>query len=158
MKRFSLLLLPAAVGVLITYATAQTTPSQPRGGERRGGQPLGAQPNEGAREDAFGRHSWKAFIELSAEQKPLLRVEGIMTAPTPGHYAIIKPAEPQGFNPRILILNITHKQLPGMWTQALTDIPVCFHAPLEMDQFDQVTVLAAGGAGKTLDIVKPERR
>jgi hypothetical protein len=80
-----------------------------------------------------------------------------MTAATPGHFAVVQPANPQGFNPRILLLNVSHKQLPGIWAQVQTDIPVCYQVPVEPGFYERVTLLAPGGAGKDIEVIRPER-
>lgn len=126
----------AAIGLALARAAAQQNPPQATTGQ-----------------DPFGDHHWKAFIDTSGEQ-PQLRVEGIMTAGSPAYFATVKPATPQGFNRRVLLLNVTHEQLFGVWALAVTDIPVCYHAAAAPDQYDQVTIMTASGARKTLDVFK----
>jgi hypothetical protein len=100
---------------------------------------------------------WKAWLEPKG-QEFVLNVHGIVEGATPGHHAVAARATPQGINPRILILDVTQNQLPGVWPNVTTAIPCCFIDTVRPDQFTQVTIRQAGGRGRTVDIIPPNRR
>ena len=114
-----------------------------------------SEPKTAAPPAKHSGHSFKAWVEKRGD-KHVLRVEGVMSGPNPGAYVDAEPAVPQGINPKILILDVTQKQLPGIWTQVITDIPGCYHQNVQPDQYDQVTIRVEGGHEFTLDVIKPE--
>jgi hypothetical protein len=55
------------------------------------------------------RHTahWNATQDRQPPTPHTLRVEGMPHMPSPGHTPVLTRAEPQGFNPRILVLTLT---------------------------------------------------
>jgi hypothetical protein len=94
-------------------------------------------------EDLLGKHwndMWRAWaITKGTEAK--LTVEGVYVRGGPGLVAILKPAAPQGINPKILLLELNIGQLPGVWPAVLVPIPACYtQAPYKKGQYESVQV------------------
>ncbi|HEX5924997.1 MAG TPA: hypothetical protein VFY45_14290 [Baekduia sp.] len=73
-----------------------------------------------------------------------LVVEGTATAPTTGWTAKLVRADPQGTNPRALLLRLAvHRPSDDdVVTKVLTELPVSYSEPVESeDQYDEVNVL-----------------
>lgn len=72
----------------------------------------------------------------------LLSVVGIVDAPNPGAHPRLSYAEPQGCNPKILLLNLVYDQEPGIWNQVITPKPVGYSMTLsDCDIYDQLTII-----------------
>ena len=69
---------------------------------------------------------WSAIHDFMPPGPGRLRVNGVLTMPTPGYRLTLTKAEPQGINPSILILTL-HKEPPaGTVLQVLTPTPVAY--------------------------------
>lgn len=83
---------------------------------------------------------WRAWAVTEGEQARLV-VEGIYGQGGPGLVAIVKEAAPQGFNPRILMLELKTATLPGLWPTVLLPVPASFvKAPYKADQYESVEI------------------
>jgi hypothetical protein len=72
-----------------------------------------------------------------------LVVEGIATAPTTEWTAELVRAEPQGINPRALLLRLTVHRPPDdvVVIEVLTELSVSYSEPVESeDQYDEVNI------------------
>jgi hypothetical protein len=81
-----------------------------------------------------------------------LHVKGVCQEPTPGYTLTLVPAEPQGINPEILLLQLTETPPSGMATQVITPTPVEYTRSYVIPGArvpKQVTILPGG---PTLDV------
>lgn len=89
---------------------------------------------------------WKAWA--SKGDRGILTVSGVLKKKGgPGEFAYLQPAEPQGINPKILILEVKLGHLPGAWPEPLVDIPVVSTLPGAGPKggYESVTVRFQGG-------------
>jgi hypothetical protein len=96
----------------------------------------------------------KSVIAVANLQPPKpyeFYVRAIVTVPTPGYRAHLKPAVPQGINPRILILDVVLEKLPGIWPQVETDIEAAYRDNNYQGDYRQVTVRYENES-KTVDV------
>jgi hypothetical protein len=63
--------------------------------------------------------------------------------PTPGYKLTLSRTEPQGINPRILILNLCTEPPTGIVAQVPTPTPVAYQETTDQ-RFDSVTILPEG--------------
>jgi hypothetical protein len=97
------------------------------------------------------RYAWKAWATRGRGAE--LTVAGIFNNGSPGAVAVLRPAQPQGTNPRILILELTLAQLPGDWPLIVTPIPAWYVQDNYKGQYDSVTVRFPDGGGVDLKII-----
>jgi len=98
---------------------------------------------------------WHALANLKPPAPFSLFVHGKVTVPHPGHLAELRVAEPQGINPRILILDLVIENLPGNWPQVVTQIDAQYHDGAYPDDLhDQVTIRADCGTSWLATIQK----
>jgi hypothetical protein len=69
---------------------------------------------------------WKAFHNSQPIAKPMLHVSGECNFPTPGYSAKLQPAEPQGINPTIYILNLIITKPTGTVPQHPVQTPITY--------------------------------
>lgn len=107
--------------------------------ERLVGRLPGAPPSEAPR--CF---EWEAWQDLMPGAGGTLHVRGTCRFPTAGYTAALRRQEPQGINPRdlLVVLEVTPPEGPA--AQVATDLPVEYSEPVEPRQFDQVTILPNG--------------
>jgi hypothetical protein len=87
---------------------------------------------------------WFAWVDLMPPGPKSFHVVGSVLAPTPGYKATLKPAVPQGINPRQLILDLELIQLPGVWPDVLTWIAARFDEADYKGDYDDVAIRCAG--------------
>ena len=81
---------------------------------------------------------WRAWAVTEGTETRLV-VEGVYGEGGLGVVAVVTPAAPQGINPRILILDVKTKTLPGIWAQLLTPIPAQYtKAPYASGTYDSI--------------------
>jgi len=81
---------------------------------------------------------WRAWAVTEGAETKLV-VEGIYSEGGPGLVAVVTPAAPQGINPKILILDVKTKSLPGIWTLQLIPIPAHHtKAPYAKGTYDSI--------------------
>jgi hypothetical protein len=85
-------------------------------------------------------HAWYA----GSSGKLTLNVSGKCQFPTPGFKVTLKRQEPQGINPRILLLEKTVQPPSGVVPQVITVERVRYSEPATSTQFNQVTILPDG--------------
>ena len=95
---------------------------------------------------------WKAWASHGDE--PALHVAGVIKAGSPGHVVTLKPAVPQGINPRILILELTEEELPGAWPDVPAEVPAVFVKEPSKGEYDQVMVRFPTNDSITLDVLR----
>ena len=90
---------------------------------------------------------WEAWIDLMPGKEPTLHVTGVFEAPTTGWSAELVEHNPQGTNPRDLLLDlITHEPTEPV-NKVLTPVPVSFEMPAAKGQYDTVSILPDGPSG-----------
>lgn len=67
---------------------------------------------------------WSAVQDFMPPGPPTLRVRGVCTMPTPGYRLTLTRAEPQGFNPAVLLLEMEVEPPADPVIQVLTPTPV----------------------------------
>lgn len=93
---------------------------------------------EPAAKDERPKDRWRAWAVTEGEETQLV-VEGIYSEGGPGRVVVVTPAAPQGINPKILILDVKAKALPGIWTQQLLPIPGHYvKAPYKKGTYDSI--------------------
>ena len=100
-----------------------------------------ADPGECALAGQVATRDWKAWNDLMPPKPDYLHVIGEIEVPNPGVEPLLRPSEPQGRNPLILILDLYLCQMPGMWTQALTWKPVRFDTEIDGSGYTQVHII-----------------
>lgn len=87
---------------------------------------------------------WEAWQDLMPGAGGTLHVRGTCRFPTAGYTASLRRQEPQGVNPRDLLLVLEVTPPDGPAAQVATDLAVEYSEPAEPRQFDQVTILPNG--------------
>jgi hypothetical protein len=95
---------------------------------------------------------WYAWANLMPPGPASLHVQGVVSAPTPGYEVALRPAVPQGINPRDLILDLVLTAKPGIWPDVVTPIPVSYVVTPYSKQYDTVLVKLPSGDGIQLTI------
>lgn len=99
-------------------------------------------PSDAAPQLACG--DWSAFLDLQPPGPPILRVRGSCTFATAGYTATLNRHEPQGFNPRDLLLDLTVTGPSGPAAQVITEVEVRYQEEVIRGGFDSVTILPNG--------------
>lgn len=92
------------------------------------GEPIGC--------SVFESGDWSAWLNKMPPGPARLFVEGVVVVGNPGIEATLVRKSPQGFNPKILLLEVLTRQLPGIWPQVLTPKPVRFDEEASIDYTD----------------------
>lgn len=82
---------------------------------------------------------WEAVHDSMPPGPARLRVTGTCVMPTPGYTLTLSRAEPQGFNPRILILNLEVEAPTGFVAQVLTPTPVAYEETTDL-HYDSISI------------------
>jgi hypothetical protein len=89
-------------------------------------------------------HGWYAWVNRMPPGPASLHVIGTVSAPTPGYRATLALAEPQGINPKELILDLHLEALPGIWPDVVTPMSVRYDQPSIGVDYDGVLIRIAG--------------
>lgn len=92
---------------------------------------------------SYRTKDFTAFVSAIPPGPRKLIVAGTVVVGHPGHRVTLKPAQPQGFNPRILLMNLTVERVEGNFPQVVTDVPVRYEEVGPAD-YDRVTILPDG--------------
>jgi hypothetical protein len=88
---------------------------------------------------------WRAWAVTEGKDTRLV-VEGVVDG-GPGAVAVLTPANPQGFDPKILLLNLEYATLPGRWPAIAHPIPAHYTvAPYKKGTHDRVTIRYPDGS------------
>ena len=80
-------------------------------------------------------------VHISELKFAFLTVIGTVDAPNPGAHPRLECSNPQGWNPKILLLDLVFDQEPGIWNQVVTQKPVGYSKALSnCDVYDEVTI------------------
>ncbi|WP_428354790.1 hypothetical protein [Methyloprofundus sp.] len=87
-------------------------------------------------------NEWYAWINLMPPKPDDFHVVGEVVVGNPGIEVHLCAKEPQGINPKILLLNIHLVQKPGVWPDVLTSVQARFDKILTptSTRYDQVEV------------------
>lgn len=88
---------------------------------------------------------WVAWHDFMPGSPPTLHVKGVVTCPTTGYKAVLKPSVPQGFNPAIYLLDLVITK-PGpneIVHQTVTDLTVHYREDTS-NSYSQVTIQPEG--------------
>jgi len=100
--------------------------------------------SEATRQPAVGKcRNWYAWHDFMPIGTPTLRVKGECTFGTPGYTVVLKKAEPQGINPRILILDKVVTPPTGVVAQVVTTVPVGYEEETST-KYDEVEIRPDG--------------
>ncbi|CAN5208702.1 hypothetical protein BH11PLA2_BH11PLA2_01920 [soil metagenome] len=90
--------------------------------------------------DSGRKDMWRAWATTGGTETKLV-IEGIYQGGGPGLVAVLKPVVPQGFNPKILTMELTLATLPGMWATIITPVPACYvQTPYKKGQYESIQV------------------
>ena len=88
---------------------------------------------------------WHAHYEREAGERIMLKVTGKGNAPTPGWRLELHRQNPQGINPKDLLLHFVAHRPTGIEPQIVTAVSKSWSEQVaSADQFDTVTILPAG--------------
>ena len=94
---------------------------------------------------------WSAWLDREPPGQPVLRVTGVCTFPTAGSTVELRRREPQGINPRDLLLDRVVTSPEGDSAQVETRIEVAYAEETEAG-FDTVTILPDGGTVEVREV------
>lgn len=98
-----------------------------------------------AQETGIKTSNWNAWVDRQPPGPPAFHLTGIVELPHAGFEVTLAPSEPQGFNPAILMMELTVTELDGMHTQAVEGRGVRFDiSPYEGNLYREVTIMHAG--------------
>lgn len=83
---------------------------------------------------------WSATHNRMPPDGPVLRVTGECTMPTPGYRCSLKKAEPQGTNPRDLLLELVIDKPTGFQNPAIAPCPIEYELNTS-EGFDTVSIV-----------------
>lgn len=89
-----------------------------------------------------GCDNWAAWEDHQPFQRPRLIVTADCILPTPGHRVELRPHNPQGINPRILLLDLVMHAPKGPAPDVLTPFRLRYEQPA--GRYDSVTILPDG--------------
>ncbi len=97
---------------------------------------------------------WYAWIDLMPPKPDDFHVTGEVQAGNPGILAQLCVREPQGINPRILLLDLHLVQQPGMWTQVVTWVQARYDKVLspQSQRYDKVEIFSGGVSVAQVDV------
>ena len=95
---------------------------------------------------------WNAWLDLMPVGSPALRVAGQVETPASNHVPKLTEAEPQGFNPKFLILELDIVDTGDNGTQAFGYRDASFEKPAERDQYTHVEVRFHGSSVVLLEV------
>lgn len=88
---------------------------------------------------------WYAWVNALPPGPKSFHVTGVVYAPTPGYDASLIPANPQGVNPKDLILDLRLQPRPGVWPQVITPISVRYDIEDYAGNYESVQVREPDG-------------
>lgn len=95
---------------------------------------------------------WHAWIDMMPPGPNHLHVVGEVYVPNPGINPILVPREPQGINPRILLLDLLLIQSPGMWPQVFVWKQARYDKIVQGNQYDRVTIFCGESAIADIEV------
>ena len=94
---------------------------------------------------------WRAWAVTEGDKTKLV-VEGIYNDGGPGLVVSLQDADPQGINPKILLLDLKTSKLPGVWPTVVHAVPAYYSkAPYKYGKYDSVQIRYPDGNLTTID-------
>jgi hypothetical protein len=92
---------------------------------------------------------WEAWIDLmpGPGEEPTLHVTGVCECPTTGWSAELTKHEPQGGNPRDLLLDLVRHEPTGSVNPVITMVPVSYTERAEKGEYHTVSIASEGPTG-----------
>jgi hypothetical protein len=113
--------------------------------------PVGGQVGNKASKSEMPPDRWRAWA-VTAGTHTMLTVEGIYQSGGPGVVAVMKPATPQGINPKVLVLDLKVGMLPGMWPAILHANPAHHtQSPYRAGTYESIHVRYPDGTSMMID-------
>jgi hypothetical protein len=97
---------------------------------------------------------WYSWIDLMPGVEPTFHVTSTCEFPTTGYEVSISRHEPQGANPRDLLLDLEIKEPTGPVTDVITPVQAEYKEPVEGQDFDTVSILPDGPSGIEVEITQ----
>jgi hypothetical protein len=98
---------------------------------------------------------WSAWVNRMPPGPASLHVHGKLTMPHPGFELRLAPRVPQGFNPKILMMDLEVRELDGMWAQVLTEMEVSYvEDPYRVGGYTQVHIFYPNGDSVLIDLIE----
>lgn len=102
-------------------------------------------PAAQAQEPEIKTSNWNAWVDRMPPGPATFYLTGIVELPHGGFDVSLEPANPQGFNPAILMMTLTVTERPGMHTQAVEAKSVRYEiSPYPGGLYREVTILYNG--------------
>lgn len=99
-----------------------------------------------------GADSWRAWTVTDNAGTTKLVVEGIYANGGPGTVVHVSPADPQGTNHQILLLDVNTSLLPGVWPAIVLPVPAAYHqSPYKKGTYTSVQLRYPDGNSITID-------
>lgn len=111
---------------------------------------LQAQGTEDAQIPPDHSHDWHAWVNAMPPGPHTLHVSGTVTVPNGNTLVKLVRAVPQGFNPRILMLNLEIHDSSASSSND-TEVKVHYSEPASVDSFDGVHICFPNGGGVYID-------
>lgn len=106
---------------------------------------LSSAPEALAQEPAINTSNWNAWVDRQPPGPGSFHLTGIVELRHSGFEVTLEPANPQGFNPAILMMNLTVTELDGMHMQAIEARGVRYDiSPYQGNLYKEVTILHNG--------------
>jgi hypothetical protein len=96
--------------------------------------------------DCNGVEVWDAWHDRMPGTTATLNVVGTCTCPTAGYTVNLERHEPQGINPRDLLLSLVETRPTGAAAEVITPVQVEYRAETEM-RYDTVSIVPDGPVG-----------
>jgi hypothetical protein len=98
--------------------------------------------------------SWYAWLDLTPPKPDEFHVVGDIFVSNPGIQASLHKKNPQGINPKILLLDLLLIQQPGMWPQVMTWVHARYDRvlPPSSPQYESVEIFLDGKSIKKVPV------
>jgi hypothetical protein len=99
----------------------------------------------GSQETEITTSNWNAWVDRQPPGPAAFHLTGIVELPHAGFEVSLAPSEPQGFNPAILMMELTVTELDGLHTQAIEGRGVRYDiSPYEGNLYREVSIMHQG--------------
>ena len=88
---------------------------------------------------------WEAWHDRMPGGPATLHVTGTLSCPRPGYEVVLERHEPQGINPRDLLLRLTETKPEGVQPEVITPVPVEYREETDAS-YDTVSIVPDGPA------------
>jgi hypothetical protein len=88
-------------------------------------------------------HDWEAWLDTQPPSPHSIHVKGTCEFTTTGYSVELRPSEPQGFNPEVLMLDKVVHEPTGQVNQVIDQVPVEYSSETSID-YKQVHIQPDG--------------